>query len=141
MYSLAFLIVFAIFMMTELSYDIRCDSAGNATAGEALSFFNCLQTPYDCLLIFFSCHWAEMATLLCMINNIVDELRQVHNNVCLVYSWFGIQFWKLCWFGFCMRGHVVPYRHKIITSQFLCKSQTFDDCLGKVKYQTRIMKH
>ena len=76
-YSLAFLCFFGIFMMTELSYDMRCDNAQNSSAGEVLTFYNCFETHYDCLLIFTTCHWAEMATAICIINNIIDELRQV----------------------------------------------------------------
>ena len=81
MYYLAFLSVFAIFMMTELTYDVSC-SAGNQTAEhEVLSLFDCLRQPEECLFTFLTCHWAELATLLCVINNIIDEFRQVSDPV------------------------------------------------------------
>lgn len=76
-YSLAFLVIFSIFMMTELSYDLRCEQSGNTTQTETLNFLDCLRTPYECSLTYFSCHWAETVTCLCIINNLADELRQV----------------------------------------------------------------
>lgn len=84
-YHLAFLVLFAIFMMTELGYDVQCGEQGNTTTGEMVntttmrnsSLLVCLESPYGCLITFTKCHWAEMATLLCMGNNFVDELRQV----------------------------------------------------------------
>ena len=74
---MAFLAVFAIFLMTDIGYDVRCDTWTDSNTTGSLSFLSCFHDPEYCLSQYLNCHWAEIATVLCIVNNIFDELRHV----------------------------------------------------------------